>query len=358
MSTKMKRQRFLRTNARQLGAAPLASLSDSAIWEVAVSPMVKGFLGSRGEGFSKVFETTEGLFPGDSLSNLNGWSVNGDETAIRNPVVGHYYRTANGAFIVKRDHVKIKAFAWFGDVLGGKPGELIFSWALRDRRFDGTKRANDTALLDFPYDEWHNAPLLMNGKQLDATSAETSLYSYLPGTGIAKACGDQEFEDFVASPYRYVDKPDVFLRLFEIAWRSERYPGQVSVPIPDVGKLAHASWDKLATRCGYDFLETAPSHLHVYGWNCAKGYACNNKEQQAVIADFQARAAKLKATGFKLSRLQESWLFVIQSLPAECIPAPLHLGSGKWMQNNIDQNNLWLYKPLSEKAKQLIAQTN
>jgi hypothetical protein len=77
-----------------------------------------------------------------------------------------------------------------------------------------------------------------------------------------------------------------------------------------------------------------------------------------VIADFQARAAKLKATGFKLSRLQESWLFVIQSLPAEFIPAPFHLESGKWMQNNIDQNNLWLHKPLSEKAKRLIAQTN
>jgi len=37
--------------------------------------------------------------------------------------VGNYYRTANGAFIIKRDHVKIKAFGWFGDVLGGKPGE-------------------------------------------------------------------------------------------------------------------------------------------------------------------------------------------------------------------------------------------
>jgi len=353
----MKQGKFLRNRVGNLGVAPLASLSDSAIWEIAVTPMVKGFLGPRGEGFSKIFETTEGLFPGDGMSNLNGWSVGGDSSVLRFPVSANYYRTANGAFVVKRDHVKIKAFAWFGDVLNGKPGELIFSSALRDRRFDGTKRGNDSALLDYPYDEPHNAPLVIGGRSLEATSAETSLYSYMPGTGIAKACGDKEFEDFVASPYRYIDRPEVFLRLFEIAWKSERFPGQVSVPIPDVGKMAHAAWDKLATTCGYDFLETAPSHLHVYGWNCAKGYFCSNPEQAANIADFQKRAAALRASGFKLSRLQESWLFVIQSLPADKIPQPFHLDGGTWPQNNIDQNNLWLYKPLSEKAKQLVAQS-
>ena len=60
----MKQQRFLRNSARHLGAAPLASLSDSTIWNTAVTPMVKGFLGPRLESFSRVFETTEGLFAG------------------------------------------------------------------------------------------------------------------------------------------------------------------------------------------------------------------------------------------------------------------------------------------------------
>lgn len=353
----MRQPKFLRNSAKSTGAAPLASLSDSTLWNVAVTPMVKGFLGPRGDGFSRVFETTEGLFPGDQLSNLNGWTLDGNTSVLRFPVTGNYYRTGNGAFIVKRDPVKVKVFAWFGDVLGGKPGELIFSFALRDRRYDGSKRANDCGLLDYPYDEKPNLPLVIGGRQLSGSSAETSLYSYMPGTGIARACGDRrDFESFVASPYRYLDKPEEFLRLFEIAWQSERFPGQVSVPIPDVGKMAHAAWDKLATACGYDFLETAPSHLHVYGWNCARGYACSDPEQLAAIVDFQKRAAELRASGHPLSRLQESWLFVLQSLrPVGLIPEPLNLGSRTWPQNNLDQNNLWLYKPLSQKARQLLA---
>jgi hypothetical protein len=353
----MKQQRFLRSAAREIAAAPLASVSDSTLWKTAVTPMVKGLLGPLGQRFSRVFETTEGLFDGDQMSNLNGWSVDGNSNVLRFPVFANYYRTANGALIVKRDHVKVKVFSWFGDVLGGKPGELIFSWALRDRRFDGTRKANDSGLLDYPYDEPVNLPLVIGGRQLQGSSAETSLYSYLPGTGIAKACGDEDLEAFVASPYKFIDRPEHFMRLFQIAWKSQRHPGQVSVPIPDVGKLAHASWDTIATACGYDFLETAPSHLHVYGWNCAKGYACSDPAQEATISDFQRRAAELRKQGVTLSRLQESWLFVLQSLPAESVPAPLYLNSGTWPQNNLDQNNLWLFKPLSEKAKKLIEPT-
>jgi len=348
----------LRSRASPIAATAVASISDSTLWNTAVTPMVKGLLGPLGQSFCQVFETTDGLFDGDQLSNLNGWSVGGNTNVLRFPVVANYYRTTNGLLVVKRDLVKVKVFAWFGDVLSGKSGELIFSWALRDRRYDGTQRANDSALLDYPYDEPVNLPLVIGGRQLQASSAEMSLYSYLPGTGIAKACGDDELEAFVASPFKFLDRPEDFLRLFQIAWKSQRYPGQVSVPIPDVGKLAHASWDKLATACGYDFLETAPSHLHVYGWNCAKGYVCSDAGQQAVIADFQKRAAALRAKGITLSRLQESWLFVLQSLrPVELIPEHLHLGSGTWLQNNLDQNNLWLYKPLSAKAKQLIGKT-
>lgn len=354
----MKRKDFLRVKpAVALGQTLIASASDHDIWDAAVTPMVRAMLGSGIEkGFTRIGETTDGLFPGDEVSNLNGWSCGTNNKAVRFPYLATYYRTAGGAFIVKRDAVKVKAFAWYGDVLKGKPGELIFSFGLRDRRYDGTPRANDTALLDFPYDEQVNLPLIINGKQLDATSLETSLYSYLPGTGIKKACGNAALEDFVAHPYVYAaGDPDEFLRLFWIAWEGERYPGQVSVPIPDVGKAAHAAFEKVANRCGYDFLETAPSHLHVYGWNCAKGYVANDKAHEATIKAFQSEVEKLKRSGLKLSRVQEAWLFVLQSIPAEKIPAHFNFGGLLWPQNNVDQNNLWLYKPLTEKARKLLS---
>lgn len=354
----MKRATFLPVARAELMPTPIAMASDAAIWKHAVTPMVRALLGPIGKGFTRHCETTEGLFSGDETSNLNGWSKAGDQgesKSVRLPYQATYYRTGNGAFIVKRDAVKIKAFGWYGDVLSGKPGELIFSFGLRDRRYDGTPRANDTALLDYPYDEPQNIPLLIDGKQLSGTSLETSLYSYLPGTGIAKACGDEVLEDFIARPFTYLDRPEEFLRLLFVAWNTGRYPGQVAVPIYDVGKQAHAAFEAVAKLCRYDFLETAPSHLHVYGWNGAKGYVCSDSRLAARISDFQERAAALKAR-VNLSRLQESWLFVLQSLrPVELIPEPYYLGGPTWPQNNIDQNNLWLYKPLSEKAKQQVA---
>jgi|AGTN01.3.fsa_nt_gi hypothetical protein len=355
---------FLRTNTGAIACTPVSKISDSAIWKAAVTPMVQALLGPFVEkGTSRVGETTEGLFPGDEVSNINQWTRParpGEKSVslVRFPYLANYYRTAAGAFVVKRDAVKIKAFGWYGDVLSGKPGELVFSFGLRDRRYDGTPRANDTVLLDFPYDEEVNLPLIIHGRKIEnATSLETSLYSYLPGTGIAKACGDETLEKFVASPYAFLDRPEEFLRLFQVAWNGGRFPGQVAVPIPDVGKRFHAAVEVLANKAGYDFIETAPSHLHVLEWNRAKGYFCSDKGQEASIAEFHKRVKTLKASGVSLSRLQESWLYVVQSLrPVELIPQGLFLDGPVWPQNNLDQNNLWLYKPLSAKAHKLLAQ--
>lgn len=355
---------FLRMDKGALTGTPISKISDSAIFKAAVTPMVQALLGPfEGKGFSRVAETTEGLFAGDEVSNINQWTrpaKPGEKSVslVRFPYLANYYRTANGAFVVKRDAVKIKAYGWFGDVLGGKPGELIFSFGLRDRRYDGTPRANDTVLLDFPYDEEVNRPLFIHGRKLEgAMSLETSLYSYLPGTGIAKTCGDDTLEKFVASPYAYLDRPEEFLRLFQMAWNSGRFPGQVAVPIPDVGKRFHAAVEELANKAGYDFIETAPSHLHVLEWNRAKAYFCSNKEQEESIASFHKKVKDLKASGVSLSRLQESWLYVVQSLrPVELIPQGLFLDGPTWPQNNLDQNNLWLYKPLTAKAQSLLAQ--
>ncbi len=349
----MKTSDLLQVTAQsELGPAPIASVSDAQIWKIAVTPMVKALLGPlAAKGFSRFGDSTDGLFPGDEVSNLNSWSRNGVSKVVRFPYLATYYRTAHGAFIVKRDWLKIKAFAWFGDVLAGKPGELIFSFGLRDRRFDGTPLANDSALLDFPYDEPQNKPLIIRGRQLSGTSLETSLYSFFPQTTIAKRVGDEVLNDFIAKPYTYSNRPKQFLRLLFTLWQSQTYPGQVGVPIFDVGKNAHAAFEKIATACGYDFLETAPSHLHVYGWNCAKGYECSDPEHEATINAFKAKVAELARNGQSLTRVQESWLFVMQSLGPDQTPERFYLGGLVWPQNNIDQNNLWLHKPLSSRAK-------
>lgn len=56
----------------------------------------------------------------------------------------------------------------------------------------------------------------------------------------------------------------------------------------------------------------------------------------------------------KLTRQQESWVCVIQSLPEQFIPAELNLHGPKWPQDNISSKNLWMHKPLSERARAAI----
>src|SRR5262249_36978824 len=135
-----------------LGYTPVSQSSDEDIWRYLVSPMTKVLLGDIVECRPpRVLETQEGLFEGDRVSNLNDHRLYGGQIGfVRFPYVVNFYKTENGAFVVKRDGVKLEVFCWFGEVEKGK-AEMILKAALRDRRYDGTKRANDTALLDYPY---------------------------------------------------------------------------------------------------------------------------------------------------------------------------------------------------------------
>ncbi len=63
----------------------------------------------------------------------------------------------------------------------------------------------------------------------------------------------------------------------------------------------------------------------------------------------------MKAAGVKLTRAQESWVCVAQSLRSEFIPEGLDLKGPKWPQDNIGAQNLWMYKPITARGEKMVA---
>lgn len=343
---------FTKTNLTDLlGPTPIARVTDAEIWSHLISPIAKSFLGPVVvEGKPQLLETAQPLFPGDEASNLNNHLLYGGKSGFaRFPYVATVHRTANGAFVVKRDGVKFKATGWIGDI-GKGGGELIYKVALRDRRFDGTLRANDSAILDFPYDDPVNVPMLGG-----LSSVEVSIYAFLPKSRIVAVIGEPEYEAFVANPFTFLDRPELFRRYFDRAWQAQLAPGQIAAPIPDVARFVGPRFDLIAGRKGYSFLEDAASHYHVAMFAYAVGFRCTYEDQQKELTALSSGIKRIKEAGHALTRSQESWVCVLQSLrPVDLIPQHLYMGGPVWLQNNIDQNNLWMNKPLTKQAAELI----
>jgi hypothetical protein len=129
-----------------------------------------------------------------------------------------------------------------------------------------------------------------------------------------------------------------------------RAPGQNGNPIPDVSRTIIPDIDKLALAAGYDYVENASSHYHVARWTESQGYKYATPELVELMNQFAQGLKRIKASGIKLTRQQESWVCVLQSLPAEHIPAGLNIDGPKWPQDNIGAVNLWMYKPISARA--------
>lgn len=338
------------SHAELLGVTEVCTVTDKEIWHYLVSPMTRGLLGRIVERRPvKVIEATTPQFDGDHVTNLNDHRLYGGGSSdfIRFPYTLSFYKTVNGAFIVKRDGVKFEMICLFGDVDKGK-GELILKAGMKDRRYDGTKRGNDSSLLDFPYDD----PIFNRPLSPDYKSVELSTYAFMPGSRLVDATGDEEFENFVRQPFAYVNRPELFLKHFEMAWRSRRAPGQPAAPIPDVAGMFLRGFEALALKYGYDFSEMAPSHYHVAKWGLNAGYLFVDPTQAAVFDTFREGLEKIRANGKPLTRTQQSWACVIQSLqPKELIPAELRFAGAIWPQDNITKQCLWLYKPLTERVK-------
>lgn len=335
-----------------LGLTPIRQVSDKDVWKYLLTPVVKSLIGPVCKvGRPTLMETERGHFPGDEAANLNRHLLYGGSAGyVRYPYISVCHRTASGALVIKRDSRKLKVTAWLGDVDKGRM-ELIHLAALKDRRFDGTPAANDSALVSYPYDDPINRPL-----HPQASSAEISVYSYFPGSFIADIDGDDEYQRFVVNPFSYLHhQPEVFLQHFNRAWRSKRHPGQIAAPLPDVSRLILPGIEKVARKYGYDFIESAASHYHVAMWFRANGFRYSFRQDEETLASFAAGMKRIRDEGTPLTRAQQSWTCVLQSLrPEELIPAHLRLGGLRWPQDNINAENLWLNKPLTDKALLLL----
>ncbi|MBX3136657.1 hypothetical protein KF707_10500 [Candidatus Obscuribacterales bacterium] len=336
-----------------LGVTPIALVTDEEIWTRLVTPQVKALLGDIVSSKVELRETVDGTFNGDEVTNFNDHRLYGGKQGfIRFPYIHSHYKTTYGSLVIKRDGTKFKVLGYVGNVEKG-PFDLIFKVALRDRRFDGTARANDCSLVDFIgyEDPTLNHTLQIPGLVENATAVELSTYGFMPGSRIVDATGDEQLDEFVRNPYLFVGKPKTWLRLFKKAWKSKRSPGQNGNPVPDIARLVPNIVEAMAFERGYDYMENAPSHYHVAKWAESCKYWYSDPEQAAALKALGAGIASVKAAGETLTRPQESWLVAMQSLPKEFIPEKFHFGGAKWPQDNIGPENLWMYKPLSERAK-------
>jgi len=341
--------------ADMLGMTSLCTITPEEIWVHLYTKQVKALLGDIEYSKISVRETTAGDFPGDEVTNLNQHLIYGvDIDRVRLPYLNCFFKTTYGAFVVKYEGLKWKTFGWFGDL---RAPQLIFKAALRDRRYDGTRRANDNSLIDFAgcYDDPVNAPLQIPHMAEDSKFAEASVYGFLPGSRLVDATGDSEYDSFVENPFRFINQPEVFLKHFNMAWKSARAPGQNGNPVPDVSRSVIAVIDQLCLKAGYDYVENASSHYHVARWTESQGYKYATPALSELMAQFAAGLKKIKASGIKLTRQQESWVCVVQSLPPAYIPPGLDLKGPKWPQDNIGAVNMWMYKPLSPRAVALEA---
>ncbi len=245
--------KFNRLDAvEMLGITPISTITDEELWTNVVTPVTKGLLGPIQEIRPAVLlETVSGGFAGDEVTNLNEHKLYGGKTGfVRMLYIKTFYKTKHGAFIVKRDGVKVEFFCWVGDVERGK-AELVLKVGARDRRFDGTPRAKDTALVDYAYDD----PVLHKRLPSELLSAELSVYSFMPGSRISDATGEPEFENFIQNPFAFLNRPELFVTYFRRAWKTKRAPGQVGAAVLDASKEMFVPMEALLKKRGYDVLE-------------------------------------------------------------------------------------------------------
>ncbi|MBX9878151.1 MAG: hypothetical protein K2Y22_06790 [Candidatus Obscuribacterales bacterium] len=332
-----------------LGVQPIALVDDKDIWRYLVSPITKKILGDikYAEPNVTMIDTVQGDFPGDEVSNLNGHRINGESRHIRFPYLKSTFVTESGQLIIKRDQTKFVVLGWYGRP--GK-GQLIYKVAFRDRCFDGTPYANDCSLQDFP----RHDPVLHKKMDVDALSVELSTYGFLPGSRVRDVTGDAEYEAFIAKPFQFIEQPEVFLKHFERAFKSAMAPGQIAAPIPDMARFMGPNVDSVALARGYEVAEGAASHYHVYRWGQSFGWRVTDPEKAAILAELTKGLASLKEKGVRLTRSQESWVCVLQSLPRKYIPDNLYLGGATWQHDGLNKNYLWMHKPLSERARGLL----
>ncbi len=298
-------------------------------------------------GTQEIGEQDHGLFPGD-----------GEHHAGRVHVRRYAY--PNGVVTIKRNHNALKIHVHQGSLDRPEALREMVKFKIRDKRYDGTERANDSPLTDWlyhgPTDEAH------------PHSVELSLYSRDPERHHADVTGDHGMAGFLAEPFGLAGSPEflpAWRRAFELAGdpASPVFPGQVAPALSGVAQHFTLGVEPLLRNLGYQRIDNLPSHWNVVHFLRKAGYAITSPDDERAIADLRVALGHLNASGKArgeppLTRAQESWVVLLQSpaFRSRGVPPPeLDLGGRVyplWINEDGTARNIWMSKSIDERHDQ------
>ena len=340
--------------ARELGHKHVAraaqQITDRHVLEHLLHGDVFALLGGRDEGRLIAAETVQvtehdgGLFPGD-----------GEHHAGRVHVRRYAY--PRGLVTIKRNHNSLKIHVHRGSLDRPEALREMVKFKIRDRRYDGSTRANDSPLTDWVYHGATDAP--------HPHAVELSIYSRDPRRYHGDVTGDHATAEFLAEPFSLAGSEDflpAWRRAFEHAGQAPLFPGQVAPSLPGAAQHFTVGVEALLAHLGYQRIDNLPSHWNVVHYLKKVGYEVPRAEDQQALADLRAaldhvNAARAERGEPALTRSQEAWVVLLQS-PAfrgKGVPPPdLDLG-GKayplWLEDDGTARNIWMSKSIQGRQR-------
>ena len=334
---------------RELGHRHIARtaqrITDRHVLEHLLHDDVFALLGGRDEGRLVTAETVQvaehdgGMFPGD-----------GEHHAGRVHVRRYAY--PKGVVTIKRNHNALKIHVHRGSL--DRPDALreMVKFKIRDRRYDGSPKANDSPLTDWVYHGATDAP--------HPHAVELSIYSRDPRRYHGDVTGDHATGEFLAEPFSLAG-PEGFLpawrQAFERAGEEPLFPGQVAPSLPGAAQHFTGGVEALLAHMGYQRIDNLPSHWNVVHYLRKVGYEVPRTEDRQALAELResldhVNAARAERGEPALTRAQEAWVVLLQS-PAfrgKGVPPPdLDLGGRTyplWLEDDGTARNIWMSKSI------------
>lgn len=323
-------------------------VTDRHVMEHLLHDEVFNVIGHRDSGKLVAAETVhvgdhdDGLFPGDGEHH---------------PGMVHVRRYAypNGVVTIKRNHNALKIHAHRGSL--DKPDDMreIVKFKLRDKRFDGTKQADESPLTDWPYSNPSNDHAYPH-------SVELSIYSRDPARYHGDVHGDKKMEQFLFEPFTLAGGSDQFLpmwkRAFEMAGdpKDPIYPGQGAPSQPGVAGHFTAGVEPLLRQLGYTRVDNLPSHWNVVHFLKKQGYNVDDPEDERRLREISEKLKDLNRQRAvhdepPLTKAQESWIVLLQNRAFRAHgvpPSDLDLGAEYplWMNDDGSAKNIWMSRRL------------
>ncbi len=339
---------------RELGRPRIARasqrLTDRHVLEHLLHDDVLALLGGRDEGRLVGIETVHvsehdpGLFPGDGEHHSGRVHV-------------RRYAYPHGVVTIKRNHNALKIHVHRGSLDRPEGLRELVKFKIRDRRYDGSERANQSPLTDWVYHGQTDEP--------HPHAVELSIYSRDPRHYHGDVTGDHAMAEFLAEPFSLAGSEDflpTWRRAFELAGKTSLFPGQVAPSLPGAAQHFTVGVEPLLAQLGYQRIDNLPSHWNVVHYLKKIGYEVPRAEDRQALADLREALDHLSAARNArgepaLTRAQESWVVLLQS-PAfrgNGVPPPDFDLGGKtyplWLEDDGTARNIWMTKPVSQGVK-------